>query len=150
MALNRPIVRFVIGSSSEAIQLQLILITNGVFSQPIPLGDTPYNVGLTFLTGEGFISIDRTDLYLDSVTPTVTETAADTGVACTTTTAPAVGWTSPDGLTWTHPTHGSYTLSVAPFPLSGWLATTTEAGHLNYAGTSSATVRTAIEDNLDD
>ena len=75
-------------------------------------------------------------------------TTAASGLDCTA--APAASWTSDAaGLVWTHPTHGSYTLSEAPFPLSGWLATTSEVGHLNYAGTASNTVRIAIEANLE-
>ena len=63
---------------------------------------------------------------------------------------------SADGLTWTHPTHGSYTLSAAPFPLTGILATTSESHSANYAGTGDISdqstwtaVNTAIRGDLE-
>ena len=136
LALNRPILRFLIGSATEDIQLQLFLFTNGNFASPIPLGPTPYNAGLTFLATDGFISIDRTDLYLDSVTPNVTETASDAGVACST--GPVDTWSFDSAtMTWSHPTLGSYIVSEAPFPLNGILARVltqgTNPGTLHYA-----------------
>ena len=154
LALNRPIVRFLIGSANEPIQLQLFLFNNGAFGQAIPLGPTPYNAGLTFIAADGVLSIDRTNLYLDTVTPNVTETAADAGVACST--AAPVAWesTQSNGITtFTHATYGSYTIQGAPCPLSGFLATmvTNDSGNSvrNYAGTSSSTVSDRIRDDFD-
>ena len=79
---------------------------------------------------------------------------AAAGLTCST--APAVSWsssTSGDVTTWTHPTYGSYTIQGAPFPLSGFLATmvTNTSGNtvLNYAGTTSSSVKTEIEDDYD-
>ena len=141
LALNRPIVRFLIGGANEPIQLQLFLFVNGSFGSAIPLGPTPYNFGLTFIAADGVISIDRTNLYLDSVTPSVTETSDDAGVTCGAST----------------PVTSHYTVTPAPFPLSGFLATIISGeeanftgSSANYAGTTEAAVRAAIEADIMD
>ena len=41
-----------------------------------------------------------------------------------------------------------YVISAAPFPLTGFLATTSDSGSANYAGTTIADVRAAIEADL--
>ena len=52
--------------------------------------------------------------------------------------------------TYTSSTGLVYTIQAAPFPLTGFLATTTEAGSVNYAGTTLQEVRDAIEGDLTD
>ena len=63
-----------------------------------------------------------------------------------------VSWTAPssaDGIgTYTSSNGFTYVISAAPFPLTGFLATTTDAGSANYAGTTIADVRAAIEADL--
>ena len=65
--------------------------------------------------------------------------------------ATVAAWTAPTGTeigTYTHTSGVTYVISAAPFPLTGFLATTTDAGSANYAGTTIADVRAAIEADL--
>ena len=157
LELNRPIVRFLVGTSSEDIQLQLHLQNaSGDYVTMLPLGTTPYSAAIdAVFAAADFLSVDKADVYLDSVTPNVEETASDAGIACSAGT-PASSWSSSTAngvTTWTHPTLGSFTIEGAPFPLSGFLATmgTNDSGNTvrNYAGTTSSSVYDAITGDYD-
>ena len=154
LLLNRNFVRFSIPASGD-ISLELFVQgADGNFGAAIPLGDIGPEPGLAIIAGlPDFLDIDRVNTFFASQTPSVTEDAAAAGIACVI--APTVSWeaSAPDAdgvITYTHATHGTYTVQAAPFPLSGFLATTSISGSANYAGTTAASVRTAIEGDIED
>ena len=80
-------------------------------------------------------------------------TRSDFDFSCTGAGSGAITWTTPsasaNGIgTYTASSGETYVISAAPFPLTGFLATTTDAGSANYAGTTIADVRAAIEADL--
>ena len=139
LLLNRPVVRFLIGSATEDMQLQLFLFSNGSYGNAIPLGTSSYNAVFAFLAGDGYITIDRTDLYLDSLTGDAGVTPAAAGMACAT-----INYAN------------YYEVIPAPFPLTGFLATMRSdapaftGSSANYAGTTRAAVEAAIQGDIND
>ena len=138
LLLNRPIVRFLVGTSSEDVQLQLFLFANGSYGSAVSLGSTGYSPVFPILAAADYITIDRTDLYLDSLTGDVGVSADDAGIGCS-------------GVDYTQ----FYEVIPAPFPLSGFLARITgdvtgmgNGTSLNYAASSEADVRAAIENDI--
>ena len=76
-------------------------------------------------------------------------TTAAAGLDCVASTPVTQSWVEDPAGTWTHPVHGQYVITNAPFPLTGFLATTSETDSANYAGTTEQAVRDAIEADLD-
>ena len=74
--------------------------------------------------------------------------------ACAGSGSGTITWTAPSAAngigTYTSSTGLTYVISAAPFPLTGFLATTSESGSANYAGTTIQAVRDAIELDLTD
>ena len=137
LLLNRPIVRFLIGTSSEDVQLQLLNA-----GAVIPLGTTGYSPVFPILAADGYFTLDRTDLYLDSLTGGSGVTPAAAGLAC------AAG--TPDVSSY-------YEVVPAPFPLTGFLAhiLSGQEGNFtgssaNYAGTDRDEVIREIERDIND
>ena len=136
LLLNRNFVRFSIPATGD-ISLELFVQgADGNFGAAIPLGDIGPEPGLSTLAGlPSFLDIDRVNNFFASQTPSVTETPADAGIDCI-------------GLL--------YEVTPAPFPLNGFLATIIQGANLggfsgssaNYAGTTEAAVRQAIENDI--
>ena len=82
-------------------------------------------------------------------------TLASRGIDFSCSSGVADEWTADANGLYTNPTYpgNSYTLAEAPFPLTGWLATmvdnTSDVTPINYAGTSTSTVNSAIQDNIE-
>ena len=138
LLLNRPIVRFLVGTSSEDVQLQLFVFANGVYGNALPLGTTGHSPVFAILAADGYITIDRTDLYLDSLTNGDGVSAAAASIECA-------------GVDYSQ----FYEVIPAPFPLSGFLARITgdltgmgDGSSLNYAASTEAAVREAIENDI--
>ena len=115
------------------------LIKNGntinILVGTTPSGSFPTNSGMDFLFGiADLLDISRVDNELFVLQANIA--AADLGLDCS-------------------PIQGLYDLTPAPFPLNGWLATITDAAGFtgnsaNYAGTTEADVRAAIEADIMD
>ena len=122
------------------------------FDIPEPLRSTYVtNFGNSF---DGVFRVATTSNGGYSVSGSQPNRADFTFPACASAGPAPITWTAPSAAngigTYTSSTGLTYIISAAPFPLTGFLATTSESGSANYAGTTIQAVRDAIELDLTD